>query len=234
MTSSDIANIAIRTCFEHYGHDDMPATAEQLRWKQLVTLWCIKPRHVDAILSEMAAAHENLKASEIFPIFERILISLSSAKKEQEKDRSGETTCAYCRGKGFATMYDPNNRQQTVAVFCLCGEGVRQQDRMATAKNPVKMPSAKMDSEVRTGVLRFHQHESERLEQWQKDRGLNPDNRDQFFRKFKSMYLAKLPALFKTVPKLATNAQVGGLPATVDERELQLAAYHNGDERGWE
>jgi hypothetical protein len=234
MTPKDIANIAIRTCFEHYGHDDMPATAEQLRWKQLVEQCRLKAHQVDAILSEMAAEHERLKSAEIFPIFQRIAFAQSIVAKEQREERSGKTDCAYCRGTGFAPTYNPNNPQQTVSVLCLCGEGVRQQERMATAKNPVKIPSAKIESVTRNAVFLFHQHESERLEQWQKDRGLNPDHRDQFFRKFKSMYLAKLPALFKTVPKLATNAQVGGLPATVDERELQLAAYHNGDERGWE
>ena len=83
----------------------------------------------------------------------------------------------------------------------------------------------------------YHQHECERLALWQKRHGLEMEDRDEFFRIFKLRFLVKLPELFKPVkpnPVNTKNAHVGGLPASVNEHELAFAAYHNGDERGWE
>jgi len=237
MTSSDIAMIAIRECFEHFDIDQMPSKDEQTRWRHLVERCKLTVSQVRSILSETAAENESLSMDKIFPAFSRIAFAQSVVIKEEEADRTGKRECAYCRDQGMATCYNPRNPKLLVSVVCMCDTGAALSERLNGAKNATAHHSARTESSVRQAVMLFHQHETERLELWQKRHGLEMEDRDEFFRIFKLRFLAKLPELFKPAKPIAVNtknAQVGGLPASVNEHELAFAAYHNGDERGWE
>ena len=232
--SNEITNLAIYESHDHFGIETMPTPADRLKWKHLIERCRLNGRQVRAIISEVAGEHDKLTGPQVFEQFSKAAFAYVAIRKEQAQEQTGKRDCAYCRGTGFAPIYNPKNPATTASVICLCDAGNQQHERISTSKNPIKMKFARLDSETRSAVMLFHAHETERLEQWQKERGLDMADAEEFRRKFKSRYLAKLPALFNPVPKLAKNAEVGGLPATVDEREMALAAYHNGDERGWE
>ena len=237
MTSSDIAMIAIRECFEHFDIDQMPSKDEQTRWRHLVERCKLNVSQVRSILSEIAAENESLSMDKIFPAFSRTAFDQSVVIKDEEADRTGKRECAYCRDQGMATCYNPRNPKLLVSVVCMCDTGSALMERMNGAKNATACHSARTESTVRQAVMLYHQHECERLALWQKRHGLEMEDRDEFFRIFKLRFLVKLPELFKPVkpnPVNTKNAHVGGLPASVNEHELAFAAYHNGDERGWE
>lgn len=235
MESNDIAMIAISKCFEHFGIDQMPSKDEQIRWRHLVERCRLTLLKVDLIFSEIAAENESLKMEKIFSAFSRSAHVHSYIPKHDEFNQSNKRVCAYCRDSGYATTYHPRNRELLTTVLCFCDSG----KILQTPPAPQKPSSARSAEEpnVRQAVMLFHQHETERLELWQKRHGLEMEDRDEFFRIFKLRFLAKLPQLFqpmKPTPVNTKNAQVGGLPASVNEHELAFAAYHNGDERGWE
>jgi hypothetical protein len=312
MSYSDTAVLTVQRLYPYYGHSlDALTPRDVLEWKQVFVKARIQPEVAESITSELAAAHETIaEISQVFPLFCQVAREALRVPKEQAEEK--RNACAYCRGKGIASVTSRRDPFDTESVACICAAGQSWAERCATGPNPFKPRSRWNDLKIAQEVLQFHNMHDERAKAWAKERGLDEDDETQFWAEWKKVKEQMAREMFKTTADWDTSEKekkkraesdearrltmvlkvrpvhrsqipdgwevavfdrdlgtyailpdqhgnyqpdtrarvvkkrreevftVGSiakkthLPARVDDRELALAAYQNGDERGWE
>ena len=312
MSYSENAVVTLQQIYPHYGHDlDALSPRDVLEWKQVFVKARITPEVAASITSELAAAHETVgDIRQVFPLFCQYAREALRVPKEQAEEK--RNSCAYCRGKGIASVTSRRDPFDTESVACICPAGQSWAERCSTGPNPFKARSRWNDPNIAQEVLQFHNMHDERAKAWAQERGLDQDNEAQFWNQWKEVKEQMAREMFKSVadwdasekekkkraegddarrltmvlkmrpvhrsqipdgwevvvydrelgtysilpdkdgnyrpdtrarvvkrrrsdvPAVASNAKKALPPRRVDDRELALAAYHNGDERGWE
>lgn len=200
MSYSDNAILTIHELFPHYGHSvDALTPRDVLEWKQLFVRCKIDQPTAESLRSELAAEHDTIPdVKQVLHHFVAIC-TRTFRKPKDEEQQSGYSTCAYCRGKGMASIVHHRNPFDTESVPCICKAGREWAEKCAAGTRPFHFAVNYKSPAVASEISDFVSQHTERALAWAKERGLDTNDENEFWQQWEEVKRSMAREMFKSV-----------------------------------
>ena len=222
MSPQDAAMQTLYKIYSNYEIEKMPSAQTRLEWAQMIERFELDEEQLSSLRADLFARFEKVDEKGLFKLFFGLVQAMQPEQRKLDFDQK-KSKCAYCRDRGYASIYSQRDVFSSESVICFCENGNQILERLTTGGKPVKMAVASRDADVKKRVLLFHRHQQERADNWAQKQGSKDSSQASVAEQFQAIFQRIRGGVLQSANRL---------PEYLDPQKMAYSVYENGDERG--